>query len=253
LLICPIKKYQGILMFANVATVWHMLKGARGDSHAERLESFYSKQADNYDSFRERLLHGRAALIEQLPVNDGSHIIELGGGTGRNLEFFGDRIRRAERVEIVDLCPSLLDVARQRAKGRSWHQVDCIEADATHWKSPHGQADIVYCSYSLTMIPDWFAAIDNALAMLKPGGLLGVVDFYVSRKHPSAGRARHRLHTRHFWPLWFGHDNVHPNPDLLPYLERKHERVHVEESLGHVPYIPFSKVPYFIFTGTKSI
>jgi S-adenosylmethionine-diacylgycerolhomoserine-N-methlytransferase len=239
-------------MFANVATVWHMLKGARGADHVSRLEHFYGKQAANYDRFRERLLHGRAELIERLPLSEGCHLIELGGGTGRNLEYFGDeRLARAGQVEIVDLCPSLLTVARERIAARGWRNVSAIEADACTWRSQHGLADIVYCSYSLTMIPDWFAAIDNALRLLKPGGVLGVVDFHVSRKHPAAGRQRHSLFTRHFWPLWFGHDNVHPNPDLLPYLDRACHGVQVEEHRGSVPYLPFARMPYLIFTGIK--
>jgi S-adenosylmethionine-diacylgycerolhomoserine-N-methlytransferase len=28
------------------------------------------------------------------------------------------------------------------------------------------------------MIPDWRAAVDNALTMLRPNGVLGVVDFH---------------------------------------------------------------------------
>ena len=34
------------------------------------------------------------------------------------------------------------------------------------------------------MIPDWFAAVDHAWRLLRPGGTIGVVDFYVGRKHP---------------------------------------------------------------------
>ena len=43
-------------------------------------------------------------------------------------------------------------------------------ADATTFQPDAGKADVVTFSYSLTMIPDWFAAIDNALAMLRPAG-----------------------------------------------------------------------------------
>ena len=50
---------------------------------------------------------------------------------------------------------------------------------------PEAPVDVVTFSYSLTMIPDWFAAIENALRMLRPGGQIGVVDFYVSRKYPA--------------------------------------------------------------------
>ena len=66
------------------------------------------------------------------------------------------------------------------------------------------------------MIPDWFAVIDNAWEMLAPQGFLGVVDFYVSRKHPAKSMIRHGWWTRAFWPLWFGHDGVFRLIALLP-------------------------------------
>ena len=51
--------------------------------------------------------------------------------------------------------------------------------------------DVVTFSYSLTMIPNWFQALERAYAALKPGGMIGVVDFYISRKWPAPGMRRH--------------------------------------------------------------
>jgi S-adenosylmethionine-diacylgycerolhomoserine-N-methlytransferase len=101
------------------------------------------------------------------------------------------------------------------------------------------------------MIPDWFAAIDNALAMLRPGGQVGVVDFYVSRKYPQDGLRRHRWFTRTFWPSWFASDNVFPSADHVPYLHRCFDPIHFEESRAKVPYLPLLRVPYYTFVGLK--
>src|SRR5690606_43869 len=121
---------------------------------------------------------------------------------------FGERISQLGKVYVVDLSPSLLTVAGRRVAERGWSNVAPTEADATAFRPAEGAADVVTFSYSLTMIPDWFAAIENAWAMLKPGGLIGVVDFYVSRKHPAEGLTRHGWLTRTFWPAWFANDNV---------------------------------------------
>ncbi len=88
---------------------------------------------------------------------------------------------------VVDLASSLLKVVEKRAAQRNWNNVQAITADATTWTPPEGSADVVTFSYSLTMIPDWFAAIDNAMRILKPGGLIGIIDFYVARKYPEKG------------------------------------------------------------------
>ncbi|MCA9269458.1 MAG: SAM-dependent methyltransferase, partial [Planctomycetales bacterium] len=104
---------------------------------------------------------------------------------------------------------------------------------------------------SLTMIPDWFAAIDNALAMLKPGGRIGVVDFFVSRKYPSGDLQRHSWFTRSFWPTWFANDNVFLSPDHVPYLQKRLTTESFEPQRAKVPYIPLVRVPYYRFIGRK--
>ena len=92
--------------------------------------------------------------------------------------------------------------------------------------------DCVYFSYALTMIPDWRAAVANALGMLRPGGLLGVVDFYVAPRDPPAGFARHGSLAHGFWPRWFRHDGVHLDPQHLPYLLEHAEPVCCEQRRG---------------------
>jgi S-adenosylmethionine-diacylgycerolhomoserine-N-methlytransferase len=102
------------------------------------------------------------------------------------------------------------------------------------------------------MMPNWFTAVDNAVAMLAPGGVLGVVDFHVSRAYPAAGRVRHGAATRFFWPLWFAHDGVFLSPDHLPYLESRLETLCCEEHMGPVPYLPGLRVPWYLFIGRKA-
>lgn len=235
----------------DARVVWQLLRGQSGQgSHAERLQAFYAPQAVRYDVFRERLLHGRQALVDRLDVQNGGRMVEMGGGTGRNLLFFGDRLSALDDVCVVDLCPALLDEARKKAAGMS--NVRLVEADAVTWK-PETPVDLVYFSYSLTMIPDWQGAIDNALMMLRPGGQLGVVDFYVSYPGSGPGRVRHGPATRWFWPKWFGHDGVRLNPAHLAYLKRAMPDHEAFEYRGRVPYLFGLTVPYYVFIGRKPI
>ena len=239
-------------LLSDMKVLYHLvLKPVRGGTHAERLESFYSGQAQAYDDFRKRLLKGRERLWE-LIEGEPSVWVDMGGGTGANLDFFGDRLQSLERVLVVDLAPSLLKVADQRIEQQGWTNVETIEADATAY-SPETPVDVVTFSYSLTMIPDWFAAIDNALRMLKPGGRIGVVDFYVSRKHAAESYRQHGWFTRTFWPTWFNSDNVFPSPDHLPYLLRHFEPLVCEEHRAGVPYVPLVRTPYYIFVGRKPL
>lgn len=228
-----------------------LLQLARGQakhgSHKEKLQNFYSPQAAHYDRFREKLLHGRARMLEALAICPGQRIAELGGGTARNLEFLPDDVRAsAEHFYIVDLCPALVEQARHRCD--SWHNVSVIEADATEF-DPGEKVDRVFFSYALTMIPDWQAALRNAYKMLKPGGLIGIVDFHV--RPNCAHQPKLNRYIDKFWQKWFGHDGVQLNPAHLAYLSGLFETHHREELTARVPYMPLFQVPYYIFLGRK--
>jgi len=236
----------------DIKLLYHMLlRPIRGKDHAARLESFYAGQADAYDDYRRRLLKGREQMCTALELPPGGVWVDLGGGTGSNLEFVGQRIHELRKVYIVDLAPSLLEVARRRIADRQWTNVEAVQADATTYRPPESPVDVVTFSYSLTMIPDWFSAVENALSMLAPGGLIGVADFYVSRKYPLADMRRHRFFTRHFWRTWFEGDNIYPSPDHVPFLHRHFEPLHFTENSARMPYMPLLRTPYYTFVGRK--
>ncbi|MCA9041283.1 MAG: class I SAM-dependent methyltransferase [Planctomycetaceae bacterium] len=232
--------------------LWHLtLSRIEGETHTDRLNSFYQGQAAGYDQFRRKLLHGRAELFVQLEVPHDGIWIDLGAGTGENAELWGERISQLQKAYLVDLCQPLLDICQQRINAHQWQHVEAICADATTFRPLEKQVDLVTFSYSLTMIPDWISAINQAWQLLKPGGTLGVVDFYVSRKYPAQGRQRHSWFQQNFWPVWFANDNVFLNRDHLPYLLERFELVHLEERLGKVPYLPLVKVPYYQLIARK--
>jgi S-adenosylmethionine-diacylgycerolhomoserine-N-methlytransferase len=236
-------------LLADSRVLWRMLLGLpRRGSAAERLQAFYAPQAAHYDEFRRRLLHGREELIARLPAGPGDVVVELGCGTGENLERFGERLAVLRRLILVDLCPALLEHARRRAA--PLHNVEVVEADITQYQPP-APADCVYVSYALTMVESWPAVIANAVAMLKPGGTLGVVDFYVSSARPPPGRTRHPAWERWLWRRWFAHDGVRLDPGHLTQLAAALPHCEVFERRGKVPFLPALTVPHYLFLGRK--
>ena len=224
---------------ADARVLWRMARGqARQGAHAERLQDFYAPQAERYDAFRERLLHGRAELIDRLEIGEGMRVVELGCGTGSSLERMGRNADRCAGIQLVDLCPALLEIARQRAAGRG--NVEVIQADATNWR-PSAPVDRVFLSYALTMIPDWAATIANAVAMLKPAGRLGVVDFHL----PASGGTL----ANGFWRRWFAHDGVHLSVAHLPTLLGHLPDAWTEERRASLPYLPGLQAPYYLYVG----
>jgi betaine lipid synthase len=158
--------------------------------HASKMEAFYESQKDEYDAFRENFLHARPVLAECIPLREQKMTwVDVGGGTGRNLEFFSvDTIKqRFNKIYIVDVSLSLLEVAKKRVEAAGLSGiVECIFCDFTDSKMvaeklpAPGSCDLVTMSYSLSMIPNKELALQSAAKLLKPKGegVLGVADFF---------------------------------------------------------------------------
>ena len=253
-------------LLADLQTLYHLVKPTRGDTHAERLESFYGGQAEQYDRFREKLLHGRESLYQQLTEQTLSksnqvgssysrhtdHIwIDCGGGTGAAFEAIQQSLSNFEQIFIVDLCDSLLDIARDRITQYHWTNVTPTCSDILQFTPPRGPVSIITFSYALTMMPNWFAAIDWAYRWLKPGGYIGVVDFFVAHKHPASYQTPQSWLSRNFWQLWFAADNVFLSADHSAYLHHRFTPISYTETCAKVPYLFGLKAPYYQFIGQK--
>lgn len=229
----------------------YLSPGVSGDTHQARLVSYYADQAEIYDESRKRLLFGREEAFAVVSPPPGGVWIDFGGGTGSNAALLRDELDKLAAFYIVDLCDPLLEVARRRFPAATSPTVKPVLADATTFTPDEGAADVVSFSYSLSMIPEWYKAIDNAHRLLRPGGAIIAVDFYVSERYPPQGRTRHGGFTRGFWRWWFERSNVHLAPDRLNYLAYRFESERLDERVAVMPYTMGLKAPYYIFVGRK--
>lgn len=238
----------------DLETIYHLVfKRMHGVTLQDRLNSFYGGQESHYDDFRQRLLSGRADLFHLVPVNPGNIWVDMGGGTGANFEALGPQMALLKKAYVVDMCEPLLSVAQDRKRRHGWSNMEVVHSDALSFTMPRNErADVVTFSYSLTMIPEWYAAIDHAVEILKPGGYGAVCDFFIG--HPFRVTERQQPHSwanRAFWRMWFEVDGVFPSSDHVPYLTRRLQVQHYSQHRAKLPYLPFVSAPYYLFLGTK--
>lgn len=245
--------------FANVKDDLNVLKHiwfskAQGADHAARLEAFYSGQAGAYDKFRANFLWGRKPMLASCAARlEGKRDmiwVDLGGGTGENVammaEYMG--LEKFKAIYVVDLCHSLCEVAKKKAKAKGWKNVHVVEGDACTFQPPAGAATLVTFSYSLSMIPPFHAAVDNAISMLAADGFLGICDFFVSAKYDAPMRQM-SWGRRFFWRSIFDIDTIDLGPERRSYLEHKLERIWEINNEGSIPYVPYFRAPYYIWIG----
>jgi S-adenosylmethionine-diacylgycerolhomoserine-N-methlytransferase len=184
------------------------------------MDGVYRWQRHIYDLTRKYYLLGRDRLIDGLDAQAGLSVLELGCGTGRNLALAARRYPQA-RFFGLDISAEMLATAnktidRNKLAGR----ISLAQGDATGFhaatlfKVEH--FDRIFISYSLSMIPGWEKAVIAALAALKPGGSLHIVDFGQQERFPRWFRAMLRA--------WLAKFHVTPRESLREVLELESAR-----------------------------
>ena len=162
------------------------------------VQRFYRFHACVYDATRWAVLHGRRQAVRQLRLRPDSRVLEVGCGTGLSFRHILKHLDSARgRLVGLDFSPHMLVRARRRVAARHWSHVELREGDATRVRLDEA-FDAVLFAYSLSMIPDWPAALALAQARLREGGRLAVLDFGTFEGWgPAAAVARAWLRLHH--------------------------------------------------------
>ena len=154
-----------------------MTDSAKPDApHARLMDATYKWQRHIYDVSRKYYLFGRDRLISDLDISAGQSVLEMACGTGRNLDLVGRKYRKAELYGF-DISNEMLISAQKKLGRRAQLTLgDACDFDAKDLFDVDG-FDRIILSYSLSMIPDWRAALAQATQNLAAGGQVHVVDF----------------------------------------------------------------------------
>ncbi|WP_293880123.1 class I SAM-dependent methyltransferase [Sphingomonas sp.] len=190
-----------------------MMTATAMTGNGARMDAIYARQRHFYDLSRKYYLLGRDRLIAQLDVPLGGSVLEIGCGTGRNLIAVARRYPEA-RLFGLDISEAMLETARANvARAGLGARIVLKQADATNFDAAilFGQAqfDCVFFSYTLSMIPDWKAALAQGAAAA--GGTLTLVDFGQQERLPQWFRRGLRA--------WLAKFDVEPRADLFAAIE----------------------------------
>ena len=186
-----------------------------GAAHARLMDGVYRSQRHFYDLTRKYYLLGRDRVIRELKPEPGQRVLEVGCGTGRNLIQAAKRYPQAVFYGF-DISEMMLETARKNVKRAGLSdRITLAQGDASDFSCQalfgFEAADRVFCSYTLSMIPPWRAALAQAVKATAADGSLHVVDFGQQEQLP--GMARKLL------GQWLALFHVTARPDLRAALE----------------------------------
>jgi S-adenosylmethionine-diacylgycerolhomoserine-N-methlytransferase len=191
----------------------------RAADPAAAMDRMYRLTRHVYDLTRAYYLLGRDRMLAKVATHPGSATLEVGCGTARNL------IKLARRPQPGLLCgldasQEMLDTAA-RSIARAGVPAAGLEpirlrqglAERLDARTIFGRDepfDTIFFSYCLSMVPSWPGAIEAALANLKPGGRMLIVDFWDQQDLPAVFAAGLKK--------WLAVFHVHYRPEVQAAL-----------------------------------
>lgn len=119
----------------------------------------------------------RLTAIAALGLRPGQRVLDVGCGTGLNLEPLHGALGRTGSVTAVDASPQMLAAAQRRSQRRGWHSDTFICADMTELPaSSLPRFDAAVVTYALSLMDEWQRALDTIIEAVRPGGPVVVVD-----------------------------------------------------------------------------
>jgi len=148
------------------------------------VEKVYQGIASVYDYTYGPTLHpGRLEAIEKMAVRPGTHVLEVGVGTGINLGLYP----RNCRVTGIDLSSKMLAKAQGRIDEKGLHHCDLAEMDATQLKFADNSFDVVYAPYVISVVPEPVKVAREMYRVCRPGGRVIILNHFKSA-NPIMGR-----------------------------------------------------------------
>jgi phosphatidylethanolamine/phosphatidyl-N-methylethanolamine N-methyltransferase len=138
-------------------------------SNVAALQRQYARMARWYPLLMRPFAPIRAQAIARLGLVLGDTVLELGCGTGTGFAQLVDLVGPRGAVIGIDRSAAMLRYAQRLADESGWCNVRLLVADATRLTLPHSSVDAIMVFYAndILMSP---AAIDGAIAALRPGG-----------------------------------------------------------------------------------
>jgi ubiquinone/menaquinone biosynthesis C-methylase UbiE len=149
---------------------------------------------------------GLRQMRRELLAGAGGRVLELGAGTGVNLDLYPDAI---EDLVMIEPDPHMAKRLRARL-AESARSATVVEAPAERLPFEDDSFDTAVATLVLCTIPDPVAALAEAARVLRPGGRLLFVE-HVRAGAPTLARWQDRLEK----PWRFLGDGCHCNRDTV--------------------------------------
>jgi len=149
---------------------------------------------------------GLREMRRELLAQARGRVLELGAGTGLNLELYPEAV---EALTLTEPDPHMIKQLREKLAS-SEREAELVEAPAERLPFPDDSFDTAVVTLVLCTVPDPAASLAEIKRVLKPGGRLLFLE-HVRSRHPDLAKWQDRLEK----PWRFLGDGCHCNRDTV--------------------------------------
>jgi ubiquinone/menaquinone biosynthesis C-methylase UbiE len=123
-------------------------------------------------------------VMNALRLKPGSTVADVGCGRGYFTYQLADRVGPQGEVYAVDIKQELIDGVRHQALSRWLVQVKALLGAPDDPHLPAHRLDAILVVHAYHEMRDYDAMLESFYRALKPGGLLGIIEFSVRNHQP---------------------------------------------------------------------
>ena len=120
-------------------------------------------------------IYWRKIFIQKLKIENGSKVLDVACGTGD--VCFEILKHHSASVIGLDLSSNMINLANEKAKKRNQNNVTFLQGDAENLPLDSNSVDCLTISYGFRNISNYEVALLEFNRVLKPGGILGILEF----------------------------------------------------------------------------
>lgn len=146
------------------------------------VKGVFDSVASNYDLMNDVMSFGIHRLWKQYAIDianvkEGDAILDLASGTGDLIKLYHKKIGNSGRIVSSDINEAMLDEGKRNLINSGVLGIEFVQANAEKLPFEDNSFDLVSIAFGLRNVTDKDKALSEMCRVLKPGGVLIVLEF----------------------------------------------------------------------------
>jgi len=146
------------------------------------VKGVFDSVASNYDLMNDVMSFGIHRLWKQYAIDianvkKGDAILDLASGTGDLIKLYNKKIGNSGRIVSSDINEAMLDEGKRNLINSGVLGIEFVQANAEKLPFEDNSFDLVSIAFGLRNVTDKDKALSEMCRVLKPGGVLIVLEF----------------------------------------------------------------------------